>query len=175
MIFFNESVLVADILNEAYTVLNRTYKNRKIFYSKASHYALASVKSKLQLIKLIIEESSLTNFRNTSLDEMSRSLLDFSLFYYRLKQIFPSNKKWHIQIYRHKNWDEATSSEFQVFSNSSRSLFPDTIEDFNHIDNLIIQNQFMLFKLIEDDNVKWKVLSWNYYIRPDTKLREYFC
>ena len=91
MIFFNESVLVADILNEAYTVLNRTYKNRKIFYSKASHYALASVKSKLQLIKLIIEESSLTNFRNTSLDEMSRSLLDFSLFYYRLKQIFPSN------------------------------------------------------------------------------------
>lgn len=159
MIFFNESILVADILNEAYTIFNRTYKNRKIFYSKASNNSLSSVKSKLELIKLIIEESSLTNFRNTSLDGISRSLLDFSLFYYRLKQTFPSNKKWHVQIYRHKTWEEATSSEYQVFSNSSRSLFPETIEDFNHIDKLIIQSQFMLFKLIKDDNEKWKVLS----------------
>lgn len=159
MIFFNESVLVSEIINEAYKILNRTYKNRKIFYAKNSNHALASIKSKLELIKLIIEESSLTNFRNTSLDEMSKNLLDFSLFYYRLKQTFPSNKKWHVQIYRHKTWEEATSSEYQIFNNSSRSLFPETIEDFNHIDELIIKNQFMLFRLIKDDNTKWKVLN----------------
>ncbi|WP_424495321.1 hypothetical protein [Salinimicrobium sp. GXAS 041] len=159
MIFFNESVLVQEILDEAYKILNRTYTNRQIFYSNKSNYALSSIKSKLELIKLIIEESALTSYRNTSLDEMSKGLLNFSLFYYRLKQTFPSNKKWHVQIYRHKTWEEASSSEYQVFSKSSRSLFPETIEDFNHIDKLVIQNQFMLFNLIKDDNAKWKVLS----------------
>jgi hypothetical protein len=85
-------------------------------------------------------------------------LLSFAIRYNSFKHTFPSDKSWHPKAQKHKRWDEASSSEFEMFSRIGSSLFPETIDDYLYIEKQIINTQFFIFRNIVNPNGKVQLI-----------------
>ncbi len=160
LIYFNAGNLVFDLINSSNQILNRVYNNKKYFYSKNNgKRTLTRVIRNINKIRIIVEESTKPQLSNTALDSISDELLKFSIRFNSFKHTFPSNKEWHPKTQKYKRWDEASSSEYEVYGRIGASLYPETVDDFLYIERQIIDTQFFIFKnLPSDDKVK---ISYN--------------
>ena len=156
LIYFNAGNLVFDLISSSNQILNRVYKNKKYFYYKNNgKRTLTSVIRNINKIRIIVEESTKPQLSNTALDSISDELLKFSLRINSFKHTFPSNKEWHPKTQKYKRWDEASSSEYEMYGRIGASLYPETVDDFLYIEKQIIDTQFFIFKnLPSDDKVK---------------------
>lgn len=159
LIYFNAGNLVFDLINSCNQILNRVYKNKKYFYTnQKGKNTLPSIIRNIEKIKIIVEESTKPQLSNTALDSISDELLSFAIRYNSFKHTFPSDKSWHPKALKHKRWDEASSSEFEMFSRIGSSLFPETIDDYLYIEKQIINTQFFIFRNIVNPNGKVQLI-----------------
>ncbi|OFY89698.1 MAG: hypothetical protein A2266_04035 [Bacteroidetes bacterium RIFOXYA12_FULL_40_10] len=156
LIYFNAGNLVFDLINLNNQILNRVYKNKKHFNSKNNgKHTLTRVIRNINKIRIIVEESTKPQLSNTALDSISDELLKFSIRFNSFKHTFPSNKEWHPKTQKYKRWDEASSSEYEMYGRIGASLYPETVDDFLYIEKQIIDTQFFIFKnLSPEDKVK---------------------
>lgn len=159
LIYFNAGNLVFDLISSCNQILNRVYENKKYFYTnQKGKETLPSIIRNIEKIKIIVEESTKPQLSNTALDSISDELLSFAIRYNSFKHTFPSDKDWHPKAQKHKRWDEASSSEFEMFSRIGSSLFPETVDDFLYIEKQIINTQFFIFRNIVNPNGKVQLI-----------------
>ncbi len=152
LIYFNAGNLVFDLIHSSNKSLNRFYKNKNYFYLKDNGRGIiASIIRNINKIGLIVEESLNPQLRNTSLDSISETLLDFSKRYNSFKHTFPSHKSWHPIIQKYKRWDEVTSVEHDMFAMTGSPLYPETVDDYLYVEKLIINTQFSIFESLSVD------------------------
>lgn len=164
LIYFNAGNLVFDLINSNNQIINRVYKNKKYFYSKNNgNRTLTRIIKNINKIRIIVEESTKPQLSNTALDNISDELLNFSIRFNSFKHTFPSNKEWYPKTQKYKRWDEASSSEYEMYGRIGASLYPETIDDFLYIEKQIIDTQFFIFNnLSTDDKIKIANNQGNY-------------
>ncbi|WP_298367564.1 hypothetical protein [uncultured Lutibacter sp.] len=150
LIYFNAGNLVVDLIENNNLALRR-YVNNKEYFKKNNKGGeiLTIIGRNIQKIRLIVEESSKPQLSNTNFRKISNDLLTFSISYNSIKHKFPSNKSWHRKINVHKKWEEASSTELNIFNSTGSSLIPKSVEDYINIEKQIIENQFFIFENIE--------------------------
>ncbi|MFC2152831.1 hypothetical protein ACFLSE_09935, partial [Bacteroidota bacterium] len=159
LIYFNAGNLVIDLISECNFILNRGYYNKKYFYTNnGGKQILYKVNRNIQKIRIIVEESSKPQLSNTALDEISEKLISFAIRLNSFKHTFPSNKGWHLKTQKFKSWDEASSTEYQMYNRLGAMLPPEIIDNYFHIEEQIIETQFLIFNNIENLNEKAKLI-----------------
>ena len=159
LIYFNAGNLVFDLINSCNNILNRVYKNKNYFNTNQNgKQVLSKIIRNIEKIKIIVEESAKPQLTNTALDSISDELLSFAIRYNSFKHTFPSDKGWHPKSQKHKRWDEASSTEFEMFSRTGSSLFPETIDDYLYIEKQLINIQFFIYRNIVNSDGKVQLI-----------------
>lgn len=156
LIYFNAGNLVFDLIDSSNKTLNRVYKNKKYFHTDSNgEHTLFQIIGYIDKIKIIVEESSKPQFSNTALDSISNELLGFAIRYNSFKHTFPSSENWHPKTRKFKRWDEASTTEHELYGSIGSSLYPETVDDFLYIEMQIINTQFFIFRnLLIDKKVQ---------------------
>jgi hypothetical protein len=161
--YFNAGHLVSDLINSCYQTLNRAHKNKKYFNANQNgKQTLKKIISDIKKVKLIIEESTKPQLINTALDSISEELLSFAILYNSCKHTFPSDKNWHPTTQKYKSWDEASSSDYEMFNNVGATPSYKTVSDYLYIEKQLINIQFHIFKNLADSNTKAQLVYKQY-------------
>jgi len=160
LIYFNAGNIVLDLIESCNKILNRVYDN-KIYFKKSKRgiHILGEINRNIKKIELIVEESTKPQLNNTALDSISDQLLSFALYYNSFKHTFPSNKNWHNKVLKYKRWEEASSTEFELFSTTGSPIIPQTEDDYFSIEKQLIKTQFLIFKYLSNTESRIQLIS----------------
>lgn len=146
LIFYDLGYLVIDLLQKSQKEMNdiRTFRADIDKGQEGKNY-LGAIYSNLDKIDIIVEEAGNPHLTNTSLDEISTMLLNFSIAYNAAKIIIPARKGWHIEVIQAKKWENAQQWDLSILRTTGVDLLPQKINDFNFIEKKISGTQFRLF------------------------------
>jgi hypothetical protein len=146
MSYFDAARVVSDIVKTNVDAINRVTKNRKhIDYDKTANLILKRVISNNAKISTIIKGSNHPQLTNTSFDDVSTELREFTIGYNSIKTILPSNKDWFPTKYVHRKWEDASMTDMQIWNKQGFSLPPKLETDYNAIEKQLIEIQFRIF------------------------------
>jgi hypothetical protein len=146
MMYFDAARVVSDIIKINVDAINRVTKNRKyISYDKAAGRILRKVIANNAKISTIIAGSDHPQLTNTSFDDVSTELREFTIGYNSIKTILPSNKDWFPTKYVHRKWEDASMTDTQMWNKQGFSLPPKLEIDYNAIEKQLIDIQFRIF------------------------------
>jgi hypothetical protein len=160
LIFYDLGYLVIDLIQKSEEQL----ENIRLFRSDIDSGAegrnyLGSIYSNLDKIDKIVEEARNPQLTNTSLDEISSMLLEFSITYNAVKSIIPARKGWHIEVMQAKKWENAQQWDLSILRTTGVDMIPQRIDDFNFIEKKISSIQFRLFNHYVTDDKGLMILA----------------
>lgn len=181
LVYFDTSYLVNDLIHSNYRTLAKIIKvNSQIDTLGKGRLYLKRIYQNIDKIQLIIRESQNPQTRNTSLNVISDTLLDFSIYYNSVKQTIPSKKGWHLQTREFRAWDEAKEWDFSLLKNTGVNILPETVDAYNLMEKKFITTQFELFHhYVTDSDTIEVLMNQNKYlqiiaIQCDFETIEYF-
>lgn len=146
LIFYDLGYLVVDLIHKSEVQLNniRTFRSDIDNGAEGKNY-LGAIYANLDKIDKIVEEARVAQLTNTSLDEISSMLLEFSMTYNAVKPVIPARKGWHIEVMQPKKWENAQQWDLSILRTTGVDLIPQRIDDYNFIEKKICATQFRLF------------------------------
>lgn len=155
LIYFDASHLVNDLLRENYLILSKVIKEKEsLEILNNGKKNISRIYNNIRKIQIVIRESNNPQISNTSLDQISNDLLDFSIYYNSIKHTIPSKGGWHLQRRKFKNWDEAREWDFSLLKRTGVSIQPELVDSYNLIEKRIIDAQFEIFDQYLNDSEK---------------------
>lgn len=145
-IYFDPSSLAIDILSDCYHSLNKAIKH-KVTLSKVElgKSYIGRIYNQIDKIETIIEESRNPQVSNTSLHIISGQLGKFTRYLLSQKHKIPSDKNWHIEIVKHKSWEDAKEWDFDLMRSTGVDILRENVTSYFEIERKIIETQFLLF------------------------------
>ncbi|GAB1414720.1 hypothetical protein MASR2M117_01260 [Paludibacter sp.] len=153
--YFNAGNLVSDLKDDCEKTYHRYYYNKSYYRNnKDGKQILLRIIRNIDKIKLITQESVKLQLNNTDLQGNSDNLLELAIYFNSIKHTFPSNKEWFPKIQKYKSWDETSSIEYEMFSRTGATPFPQNIDDYLYVEKKLIDSQFFIFKSLKTTDEK---------------------
>ena len=146
IIYFNAGNLVSDLKEDCEKTYHKYYFNKKYYKGNIEgKQILLRIMRNIDKIELITQESVKLQLNNTDLQGNSNKLLDLAIHFNSIKHTFPSNKEWFPKVQKYKSWDEASSTEYEMFSRTGATPFPENVDDYLSVEKKLINAQFFIF------------------------------
>lgn len=153
--YFNAGNLVSDLKEDCEKTYHKYYYNKKHYKSNIEgKQILLRIMMNIDKIELITQESVKLQLNNTDLQGNSNSLLDLAIYFNSIKHTFPSNKEWFPKVQKYKSWDEASSTEYEMFSRTGATPFPENVDDYLSVEKKLINAQFFIFGSLKTTDEK---------------------
>jgi len=153
--YFNAGNLVSDLKEDCEKTYHKYYFNKKYYKNNIEgKQILLRIMRNIDKIELITQESVKLQLNNTDLQGNSDNLLDLAIYFNSIKHTFPSNKEWFPKIQKYKSWDEASSTEYEMFNRTGATPFPQNIDDYLSVEKKLIDAQFFIFNRLKNSGEK---------------------